>query len=201
MAIFKPKMSEGGTNKFLGICEFGIVNFKERTDEFDWADLYIDVEIQQKYSEYTRKLQMKGSFEKDSKGNIEGGTVLKRLYNFFDVIGCTAGLNIQGTWETENGEAIENIEEYLSKNFIKGGDPKTYEPSFDYIGYIYKAKPKNPGDKAWITVHPKIYLNTEENKAKLQDDINWLKGKGYIKELTDEVTNQANMTGSGLANL
>jgi hypothetical protein len=61
--------------------------------------------------------------------------------------------------------------------------------------------PKKPGDKAWITVHPKIYLNSEENKTKLQSDIDWLKGKGYIKELTDEVSNKPSMTGSGLANL
>ena len=201
MAIFKPEVKNGGTNKFLGTCEFGIVNFKDRTDEFDWADLYIEVEIQQKFSEYTRKLQIKGSFEKDGNELITGGSVLKRLYHFFDTIGCAAGLNIKGTWEDENGEVIDNIQSYLSKNFIKPAAPGEYEPSYDYIGYIYKAQPKKPGDKAWINVYPKIYTNSSENKAKLQNDVDWLKGKGIIKELTDEVINKPAMSGSGLSNL
>ena len=200
MAIFRPTASSNSGNKFLGICEFGILDFKDRTGDFDWADLYLEVEIKQKHSEYSRKLQIKGSFEKDSDGSITGGSVLKRMYNFFEVIGCSAGLNVKGSWETSEGEVIESIEEYLNKNFIKGNS-ESYEPSFDYIGYIYKAMPKNPGDKAWITVHPKIYLNSEDNKVKLQSDIDWLKGKGFLKEVTDEVAQKPTMTGNGLANL
>jgi len=138
MAIFRPEVKRNNeTNKFLGICEFGIIDFKDRTNEFDWADLYIDIEIKQKFSEYTRNLQIKGSFDMEST-KITGGSVLKRLYHFFDVIGCTAGLNTDGGWEDEKGDKIEDIQKYLRTNFIKAGNTETYEPPFDYIAYIYK---------------------------------------------------------------
>ena len=39
------------------------------------------------------------------------------------------------------------------------------------------------------------------NEAKLKKDIDWLKGKGYLKELTDEVANAPAMSGDGLSNL
>ena len=92
MAIFKPAMTEStGGNKFTGICKFAVISFADKSDMFDWADLYLEVEVKQEHSDYTRKLQIKGSFEKDASGNITGGSVLKRLYNFFDANGCTAG--------------------------------------------------------------------------------------------------------------
>ena len=74
MAIFKPEMKEStGGNKFTGICKFAIINFEDKSGMFDWADLYLDVEVKQEHSDYSRKLQIKGSFEKDSSGNITGG--------------------------------------------------------------------------------------------------------------------------------
>ena len=39
------------------------------------------------------------------------------------------------------------------------------------------------------------------NKAKLTKDIAWLKSKGYLKELTDEVVSSPSMSEGGLANL
>ena len=55
--------------------------------------------------------------------------------------------------------------------------------------------------KAYVRVFTKVYRNQEENKAKLKSDIDWMKSKGYLKEVTDEVTDKAEMSGSGLANL
>lgn len=96
MAIFKPEIKEStGGNKFTGICKFAIINFEDKSGMFDWADLYLDVEVKQEHSDYSRKLQIKGSYEKDSAGNITGGSVLKRLYTFFDAIGCKAGVNVK----------------------------------------------------------------------------------------------------------
>ena len=85
MAIFKPKQTEfsNESNKFLGICKFAILKFEDKSGMFDWADLYIEVEVKQEHSDYSRKLQIKGSFEKDSSGNITGGSVLKRIYNLY----------------------------------------------------------------------------------------------------------------------
>ncbi len=200
MAIFKPAMTEStGGNKFTGICDFAIISYEDKSDMFDWADLYLDIEVKQEHSDYTRKLQIKGSFEKDSSGNITGGSVLKRLYTFFDAIGCTAGLNVKGEWEDEDGNKIENIADYLNKGGTDG-DVDTVS-AYRYIAYFYKEQPKKPGAKAYTTVWPKVYFNTDENKAKLKKDIDWLKSKGYLKELTDEVTNAPVMSGDGLANL
>ena len=137
------------------------------------------MKVKQKDSDYDRTLQIKGSLEKEN-GKITGGSVLKRVYNFFDVIGCKAGLNVKGTWEDENGIQIENIGEYLNKEYI---NPLQ---DFDYVGYVYKEKPKKAGDKAWTKVYPKIYANTSEGKSKLESDIKWLKEKGYLKEFTGE---------------
>jgi hypothetical protein len=161
MAIFKPEIKEfsDSSNKFLGVNNFAILGFQDKSGDFDWADLYIEVEVQQEFSDYSRKLQIKGSFDKDDKGLISGGSVLKRLYTFFEAIGCTAGLTVEGKWEDENGEKIESIREYLGKHF------------------------------------------TADNKVKLTKDIKWLKGKGYLKELTDEVVSDSSMSEGGLANL
>ena len=189
MAIFKPEIKEGSFNKFYGICELEIEKFEDKTDNFAWADIFIDVIVNQKGSDYTRNVKIDGSFDKASQGNITGGSVLKRMYKFFEVIGCTAGLTIKGEWETEDGTSIQNIGNYLNENFVNPIMPDNHV--YDYIGYVYKEKPKTQGDKAWTRVYPKIYSNTDENKAKLKDDIDWLKGKGYLKEFTDEPTNSS----------
>lgn len=200
MAIFKPEMKEStGGNKFTGICKFAIINFEDKSGMFDWADLYLDVEVKQEHSDYSRKLQIKGSFEKDSFGNITGGSVLKRLYTFFDAIGCKAGINVKGEWEDENGEKIDNIADYLNKGAVDG-DIETVA-SYKYLAYFYKEQPKKPGAKSYTTVWPKVYLSSDTNEGKLKSDIDWLKGKGYLKELTDEVTSAPVMSGDGLANL
>lgn len=203
MAIFKPEVAEfsNDNNKFLGINKFAIMHFENKSGMFDWADLYLEVEVKQEHSDYNRKLQIKGSFEKDSSGNITGGSVLKRLYNFFDAIGCTAGINVKGEWEDEEGTKIEDICDYLSTRFVASSN-SDYEPSsYDYIAYFYKEQPKKPGAKAYTNVWPKVYRYSEDNQKKLQSDIDWLKGKGYLKELTDEVKTAPEMNGNGLANL
>ena len=200
MAIFKPEIKEStGGNKFTGICKFAIINFEDKSGMFDWADLYLDVEVKQEHSDYSRKLQIKGSYEKDSAGNITGGSVLKRLYTFFDAIGCKAGVNVKGEWEDENGDKIDDIANYLNKG-ASDGDIETVS-SYKYLAYFYKEQPKKPGAKSYTTVWPKVYLSSDENQGKLKNDIDWLKGKGYLKELTDEVANAPAMSGDGLANL
>ncbi len=183
MAIFKPEVKENsGGSKFLGICELQLENIEDKSEHYDWADIYLDVTVKQRGSEYTRNMRLVGSLEKDATGNITGGSVLNRLYKFFDIIGCKAGLTIKGEWETEEGHMIENIGKYLTEEFI---NPLR---DFDYLGYIYKEQPKKSGDKAWTKVYPKLAPNTEDGRKKLEDDIKWLKSKGYLKEFNGEQT-------------
>ena len=198
MAIFKPETSNGTFTNYHGVCEFGLLGFKDRAAEFDWSDVFIEVSIQQKDSDYERTLQIKGSFEKEG-NKITGGSVLKRMYQFFDELGCSAGINVKGEWEDESGNKIEDIAKYLNDNFIKGNS--TYIPDMDFIGYFYKEQPKTPESKSYTRLWNKVYRNTEANKAKLQSDVNWMKTKGYIKEITDEVSVKTEMSGNGLANL
>ena len=200
MAIFRPEMSSG--TSYFGICEIALKNFEDKSSQFDWADIFIDVTVNQKGSEYTRNIKIAGSLDKDTDGKITGGSVLKRMYVFFDAIGCQAGLNVKGEWEDENGKPIKDIAKYLNDNFIEVSFPDA-EIDYNFIAYIYKEKPKKDGEKAWTRVYHKIYANSEANKTKLDSDVKWLKGRGVIKEASDipTPTNQNTLQGSGLASL
>ena len=200
MAIFRPEMSSGSS--FYGICEIALNNFEDKSSQFDWADIFINVTVNQKGSEYTRDIKIAGSLERDGGGNITGGSVLKRMYVFFDAIGCKAGLNVKGEWEDAEGKPIEDIASYLNTHFAQVAMPDA-GLDYNYLAYIYKEKPKKDGDKAWTRTYHKIYQNSDANRAKLDDDIKWLKGKGVIKEATDLPVQQNGNTlqGSGLASL
>ena len=181
MALFKPKgSSSGGGNKYMGVCEMGIVSFTDRSADFDWADVFIVAEVGIKDSEYTRELKIRGSFDKDAKGNITGGSVLNRMYKFFGDIGCTAGVNVKGEWETDSGEPIKDIAEYLNANHNNTDVPGA-DPSLDYVGYLYKEENKKTG-KAYNTVHYRLFPNNSTGKVDLASHVKWMKTNGYLKD-------------------
>ena len=198
MAIFKPESTSSFTD-YLGVCEIALVDFKDKSKDFDWADIFIEVTVKQKGSDYDRQLQIKGSLEREN-GIVTGGSVLKRMYHFFEQIGCGAGVNVQGEWEDSEGNKIDDIAQYLSDNHLSSVIPGT-DPEYNYLGYLYKEQPKVPGGKSYTRVFTKVYQNKTDNKAKLENDVNWMKSKGYLKEMTDEVENTTEMSGSGLSNL
>ena len=175
MAIFKPEgtTSSGG---YLGVIEVGIINFENKAGLFDWADVFIEVELSIKNSEYSNRLSVLGELEKDASGKITGGHVLKKLYRFFDAIGCSAGLNIDGKWEDEHGNVIKDIGAYLTERYCTKDEP--------YIAYLYKKKPK-PGNKVYTEVNPRLYPNDAAGKAACEKDIAWLKSKGHLREATE----------------
>ena len=43
MAIFRPEVKESSGTNFLGVIEVGVIGFTNRSKEFDWADLFIDI--------------------------------------------------------------------------------------------------------------------------------------------------------------
>ena len=179
MALFKPKNAKSnyGGSKFTGVCEVNVQGFKDRSPEFDWADIFIEVEIGIKDSEYTRNLRIRGSFDKDEQGNITGGSVLNRMYKFFGDIGCKAGITIQGAWETESGDSIDDISEYLNTNHSGKAQ------SHPYVGYIYKEENKKSG-KTFNTVHYRLFPNSQKGTSELTDHVKWMKTNGYLKEAT-----------------
>jgi hypothetical protein len=185
MALFRPtpKPTEGGRDKFTGICEVGLVNVKDRSSEFDWADIYLELELALKDSKYTRTLQLAGGLEKDASGNIVKATVLDRIYRIFDAIGCAAGVTIKGDWETHDGQPIQDIAAYLNTNHLSSFMPDA-PPAFDYVAYIYKKRNKKTG-KTFNDVLTKLYPNTEKGKADMASYVKWMKQNGYLNEVTD----------------
>jgi hypothetical protein len=186
MALFKPEVNTSTNSNFSGICECNIVEINDKSDMFDWADIYLEVVLLQNGSKYTRSANIVGGFDKDPNGNITGGSVIKRMYTFFNAINCHAGINIKGEWEEANGDKIDNIVEYLNQ-FVTKWDGESSGSDGKYLAYFYKEQPKKPGKTAYNKAHYKFYPVGGDNKNKLQNDIDWMKSKGYIKEYDEEV--------------
>ena len=198
MPLIRPKSNKNGSS-FYGICNIALLGVEDKSSKFDWADIYLDIEIRQEGSDYTKSFRICGSFEKDPDGTVSGGSVLSRLYNFLDCINCKVGINAKGEWETEDGKPIDNIAKVLTKEYCEGFGA---EPdSFPYIAYVYKEKPKKQGDKIFARVHHKIYAKAEGNDKKLLDDVNWLKTRGYLKEASPEELDSARPVMSGINNM
>ena len=180
MALIKPTTSDKPSVNFYGICDIAVLNFQDRSAQYDWADIYLDITVKQKGSDYTKSIRLAGSLDKGPDGSVSGGSVLNRLYHLFDILGVKAGINAKGGWETEDGEDIDNIADYLNKGFAEGIDSKP--TNFPYLAYVYKEKPKQVDGKVYTRVHHKINLNSTDGRKKLEDDMNWLRQKGYLKE-------------------
>jgi len=203
MAIFRPTGGESSGNNFYGICEIAILNFEEKSSQFEWADIYLDIEVKQKGSDYTKQLRIAGDLEKGPDGKITGGSVLKRMYNFFDIIGCKAGLTVDGKWENENGEEIHDVAQYLNAQFTQNVIPDT-DPDFNYIAYVYKEKPKQKGGKVYTRVFHRVNHNDDKGRKQLESDVKWFKDKGFLKEATEsdiKPTQNVEMSESGIGNL
>lgn len=204
MAIFRPKGTTSSGSNFYGITEIALMNFEDKSSDFEWADLYLDVEIKQKGSDYTKQLRITGNLDKDAKGKLTGGNALKRMYGFFDVIGEQAGMNVDGVWEDAGDNAIDNIASHLNQGHAALVMPDQ-EPEYNYLAYVYKEKPKTPGAKVYSRVFYRIQKNDKDGRRKLEEDVKWFKGKGFIKEATetDMATPQKSveMSSSGVGNL
>jgi len=178
MALFKPEVKEKVS--FSGMCECNIVGFEDKSADYEWADACINVSVKQKGSDYTRLLQIKGSIDKDaSTGLVTGGDFFNRLYRFFKVINCDAGINIKGDWEDGSGEAIMDIADYLTGRFAVDEKAVT---DFPYLGYFFKSQPRTPGGDSFNRAIGALVHNNNEGRAELQSDVDWRKQKGYLKE-------------------
>jgi hypothetical protein len=182
MAIFKPATtSSSSTSNYLGVKPISIFEFTDRSGEYDWADLFLSVTVRMDNSEYDRFLEIKGSLEKDTAGKITGGSVLNRLYKFFEAIGCEAGLNTDGTWEDPDGNTIDNIAHYLNERFVNGNPT---DAKYNHVAYMYKRQPK-PGGKAYTTCHYRLFPNSDKGKTELKSHVAWMKDKGFLKEAVE----------------
>jgi len=185
MALFRPtpKKEENENSKFSGVCEVGIINFTDKSGDFDWADIYIDIEFALKDSQYTRNMQLAGSLDKDATGSVTGGSVLDRMYRVFDCIACNAGVNVKGEWETNEGEAIKDIASYLNNNYCSNFMPDT-PPVLNYVAYIYRRQNKKTGT-IYTTMLPKLYPNTANGKQEMESYAKWMKNNNYLPEVKE----------------
>tara|TARA_R100000781_G_C4044522_1_gene115238 strand:- start:62 stop:643 length:582 start_codon:yes stop_codon:yes gene_type:complete len=193
MAIFKPEVKSAPSSSYLGCIEVGIIGFTDKSNEFDWADIFIEVELSVKNSDYSNRMAIFGRLEKDDEGNITGGSVLNRMYRVFEAMNCSAGLNITSKWEDEHGNEIEDIAKYLNERHTTTTEK--------YLAYAYKKKPK-PGKKVYTEVYPRLYAMGAQEQCLA--DMAWLKGKGVIKEADASdmpQQNDLNMADSALNNL
>ena len=189
MSLFKPKSSTDGGTPYWGVCEVAILRFEDKSGTFDWSPIMFDVVVRQKGSEWDRKLTIKGGLEKDNKGNIVGGSVLNKMYHFFDTIGAKVGVNIKGKWETEDGEAIDNIEAHLNNLYTQHANPDGTCDTYPYLAYVYKETPKQAGAKVYSRVHHRVYPNAPGNDAKILSDVKFAKEKGWLKEFDGPLAN------------
>jgi hypothetical protein len=186
--IVRPSQkSSGGTGSYLGFKELGVVRFEDKSSNFDWADVYISVEMKVEGSQYPRKLFVSGSHEKDDSGNIIDSSLLKRIYYLFDAIGFEGGINLKGQFVDDKEVVIPNIADYLNDNFA----PNPIEdPKMLLIGYLYKEAPRKGGDgKLYTRIHNYLQPNTAKGLEQLKDRIQFLKSKNFIKEASEDTMN------------
>ena len=179
---FRPtdidKVSTGGS-KFLGFLPVSILNYEDRSSEFNWADVFLSITLQSEGSQYTTELKIVGSYDREDNGNIQHCTLLKRLYWFFDLIGFEGGPNLKGDIVDADGNKIDNLEKFLHENYlVKPNTPDI----FKYYAYIYKEQGKKDKSKSYTTVYPRLVENTDSGRKELEGYVNFLKSKNIIKE-------------------
>ena len=82
MTLLKSQTSSSRTD-FLGFFEAGIVDVTDRSDEFEWADAFLDVTFHLKGSQFPQIHSIKGSFDKGPDGSLEINRVVRHLNYFF----------------------------------------------------------------------------------------------------------------------
>ena len=194
MPRFRPNPTANGAgSSFGGFMEGQIVDFNDRSDEFTWADIFIDVTFRVPSSQYPVIYSLKGTYDKEDNGNIKSCSLLNRIYYLFDAIGFTGGPNVKGEWEDSDGNIIPKLDEYLSKNHIKD-DALTSEVNPYHI-FVYKEWIADKG-KAYTRVCPKIVMNTTKGIADLKSYVAFLRQKNILKEYTGEATQEGDTPSS-----
>ena len=194
MPRFRPTATANGVgSSFGGFMEGQIVDFNDRSDEFDWADIFIDVTFRVPSSQYPVIYALKGTYDKEDNGNIKSCSLLNRIYYLFDALGFTGGPNVKGEWEDNDGNIIPKLDEYLSKNHIKD-DALTSEVNPYHI-FVYKEWIADKG-KAYTRVCPKIVMNTTKGIADLKSYVAFLRQKNILKEYTGDTVQEGDTPSS-----
>ena len=193
MAVFRPNKKKEGTStsSYLGFMEAGIVDFSDRSDEFEWADVFIDVTFNTPNSQYPVIYNLKGTYNRDADGKIESCPMLNRIYYLLDAIGCDAGPNVDGIWEDQNGNKIPKVDTFLNNNFLPAN--ALTDETYPYFIYVYKEWNKDK-QKAYTRVSPKIVKNDTRGHTDLKSYIAFLRQKGLLKEYKEDSQETSTLT-------
>lgn len=187
MALFKPEKKES-TGDWTGYKQMGIESITDKSDQFDWADVYLEFAMKVEGSKYPRNMYLSGSFDREDDGSLKDSGLFRRIYHVFDILGFDGGLNIKGEWENSDGTKIDDIGKTLSDKYAP--DVPFDDPKMNLIGYVYREAPRKGGNgKIFTRVHHYIHHNTNEGMAFIKDRINFLRTKGFIKEASEDQIN------------
>ena len=187
MAHYRPQATEGARSfkrkaPWLGYQSACIREFRDKTSEYDWADLYLEVELQTEGSQYPQNMRIFGSFDKNPDGTIKKNTLLNRITYLVDATGWKGGVDKNGDWVDDDGE-ISDLAATLNAHFAV---PKDVDAEYKYLVYVYKewVVNKDTGEgKAFTRVDPRLTDSTDHAAVtKFKDYINFLKAKGIINE-------------------
>ena len=189
-------------NSWFGFKDCGISSFRDDSQKYDWADVYLVVELSIKGSKYTRPCKIAGSFDKNADGTIADCTLLKRITYMSDALEWDGGVNQFGQWVEGNAEEtpIDDIAKYMDLRYGKGE-----EAPLDYYCYVYREAGKD--GKAYTRVYSKFMKNTPDNRKSLESHIEWMKKNKYLKEVAEVADNsntnevQVEVDGLNVSNL
>lgn len=176
--LFQPKKPSGGN--WLGVQPCRVEEMRwneEKIEKFDWADVYIEVELDVPNSDYPQLLEISGSWKKDNDGHIENSAITYQIYNLAETLNIPLGLTIEGEFaDTFTGEVLDDLEVWLNRQ-LRESQPADGRP---YIVYVYQREASN--GKLYNEVFERMYPNTDDGKKQLLDDVAYAKKQGWIKE-------------------
>ena len=88
------------------------------------------------------------------------------------------GPNIFGKMVDDEGNEIDLVK-YLNQNHVTN----PLEPKHEYLAYRYEEQAKNDSSKTYKTIFPRLVPNTTNGRKDLEGYINFMKSKGFIKEV------------------
>ena len=184
----KEKTSNGkldGPPPWLGFQDAKILSFEDMSSNYEWAEVYLIVEIKTRNSEYSNKLRITGSFDRED-GVIQDSSLLRKLYSLFDAISFGGGINKEGAWVNKVDEPITDIATFLNNNYTDTTGAEIYP----FTVYVYKTEVtnKNTGEKNVYTRVDSRMAKTDNPKsvADLKSYIEWAKKNEVIVEYNEK---------------
>jgi hypothetical protein len=186
--VWRPeetKNTNSGVASWLGGQKVAIKGFLDKSADFDWADVFLEIELDVEGQEYDNTLKLLGSFEKDADGNLIHNGLVKKIYDLADVIGFKGGIDIKGNWVDEEDKPIDSIDAYLSAKFAQGDGAKP-----THWVYVYNQQAKAGSAKDFYqAVYPKMWPLTADGKKQMDSFVVFMRKGNKWKEYTETQNN------------